>query len=559
MYRYDPYDQRLIEERVAQFRDQTRRYLAGALSEDEFRPLRLQNGLYRLRHATMLRVAVPYGLASSAQLRRVASLARRYQLGDIHLTTRQNIQFNGPEIADVPAILDELAQVQLHAIQTSGSCIRSITSDHLAGAAADEQVDPRPWAELLRQWSSLHPEFAHLPRKFKIAVSGALDDRALLLAHDLAFEARRDAQGEVGFRVLVGGGLGRWPILAQELEPFLPWQHLLTHTEAVLRVYNQLGRRDDLHKTRIKVLVRTLGIAAFRKLVEEEWARLEAGPGTLTEAEVARVASHFGAPDFELLSGPEICYRRALAGNPDFAAWVRHNVRAHREPGYAIVTLSTKRPGVAPGDLSPEQLDQVAQWAEDFSFSEVRVSHHQNIVLAHVRERDLHSLWSEVNAAGLGGANAGLLTDIIACPGGRYCDLASTQTAPLAAAIQRRFADSGELEAIGRLDLNLSGCINGCAHHAVGHIGIRGVEKAGASQFQISIGGDKGQGARLGAVIGPALPEAEVPDAIAALLATYRRYRQDEERFIDTVRRIGSEPFRQDLFNPHADAKVAHG
>lgn len=559
MYRYDDDDQHLIEARVDQFRDQTHRYLRGELSEEEYRPLRLQNGLYRLRHTTMLRIAIPYGLATAAQLRRLARIARHRRLGDLHFTTRQNVQINGPALAEVPEILAELAQVQLHAIQTSGNCIRGITTDHLAGIAADERVDPRPWCELLRQWSHSHPEFTRLPRKFKLAVSGADEDRALLQVHDLGLEAHLDARGEVGFRVLVGGGLGRSPMLALELTPSLHWRHLLTYCEAILRVYDRHGRRDDIHKARLKFLVRTLGRTAFRELVEHEWAGLKDGPGTLTAESVQRISARFADLPLAPPPGNNFAYRRALEGSRAFAAWAQHNVRAHRVPGHAIVTLSTKRSGVAPGDVSPELLERVAAWSDDYSLGEVRVSQRQNLILPQVRERDLRALWVEVREAGLASPTAGLLTDLIACPGGRYCDLSSTQTAPLADAILARFARHDLREDIGPLDINLSGCVNGCAQHAVGHIGIRGVEKAGTSRFQISLGGDSGRTARLGAVLGPALPEDAIPEALHSLIGTYLDQRQDDERFVDTLRRIGSEPFKEALLAPRISAQVANG
>lgn len=559
MYRYDDDDQRLIEARVAQFRDQTNRYLRGELDEEDYRPLRLQNGLYRLRHASMLRIAIPYGLATAAQLRRLARIARQRRLGDLHFTTRQNVQVNGPALAEVPEILAELAQVQMHAIQTSGNCIRGITTDYLAGIAADERVDPRPWCELLRQWSHRHPEFTRLPRKFKLAVSGADEDRALLQVHDLGLAAHLDAQGEVAFRVLVGGGLGRSPMLALELTPSLHWRHLLTYCEAILRVYDRHGRRDDIHKSRLKFLVRTLGRAAFGELVEAEWAGLKDGPGTLTAEAVQRVSARFADPPAAAPAGSNLAYRRALEGNRAFAAWARHNVRAHRQPGHAIVTLSTKRSGVAPGDVSPGLLERIAAWADDYSLGEVRVSQRQNLILPQVRERDLRALWIEVREAGLANPNVGLLTDLVACPGGRYCDLSRVPTAPLADAIQARFARHDLRASIGPLDIRLSGCVNGCAQHAVGHIGIRGVEKAGASSFQISLGGSAGQAAGFGALLGPALPEAEVPEAIDRLIGVYLDQRQDGEPFLDTLRRIGREPFGQALLAPRARAEVVNG
>ncbi|HOB47599.1 MAG TPA: nitrite/sulfite reductase, partial [Zoogloea sp.] len=470
MYRYDPYDQKIVDERVAQFRDQTRRYLAGELTDDEFRPLRLQNGLYIQRHAPMLRVAVPYGLLSSRQVRKLAHIARTYDKDYAHVTTRQNFQFNWPALEVVPEILAELATVEMHAIQTSGACIRNITSDPFAGVAGDEYIDPRPWCEVLRQWSTFHPEFAFLPRKFKIAVNGAAEDRAVIQCHDIGLELKRDAAGEIGFRVLVGGGMGRTPIIGEEIADFVPWQHIITYCEAILRVYNRYGRRDNLYKARIKILVKSLGVAEFKRQVEEEWAFGKNGPSTLTEAEVARVAGHFTTPAYETLTGDDAGYAAQRAANPAFAAWARRNVLAHKVPGYAVVVLSLKNPSRAPGDISAEQLELVADLADAFSFGEIRATHEQNLVLADVKQSELFAVWEKARASSLATPTFGLLTDLICCPGGDFCALANAKSIPIANAIQARFDDLDYLYEIGDIELNISGCMNSCGHHHVGHI-----------------------------------------------------------------------------------------
>ncbi|MGL1833968.1 nitrite/sulfite reductase [Rhodocyclaceae bacterium SMB388] len=548
MYQYDEYDQRLVDQRVAQFRDQTRRYLAGELSEDEFRPLRLQNGLYIQRHAPMLRVAIPYGLLSSRQLRKLAAIARTYDRGYAHFTTRQNVQFNWPALEQVPEILAELATVEMHAIQTSGNCIRNITSDPLAGVAGDELIDPRPWCEIVRQWSTFHPEFAYLPRKFKIAVNGAEQDRAVIQAHDIGLDLKRDADGHIGFRVLVGGGLGRTPIVGEQIAEFVPWQHILTYCEAILRVYNRFGRRDNMYKARIKILVKSLGIAAFREQVESEWVHLKNGPSTLTEAEVERVSAHFVDPDYASLASDDVGHRKQLAENKAFAAWVGRNVRAHKRPGYAIVTLSTKHKLVAPGDTTAEQMDHVADWADEYSLGELRVTHEQNLVLADVRQADLFALWQKARDAGLATPNIGLVTDIIACPGGDFCNLANAKSIPIANAIQARFDDLDYLHDIGEIEINISGCMNACGHHHVGHVGILGVDKNGQEWYQVSIGGAQGNDTALGKVIGPSFSAAEMPDVVEQLIRTYLALRHADERFIDTVRRTGIEPFKQGVY-----------
>ncbi|TAK42640.1 MAG: nitrite/sulfite reductase [Betaproteobacteria bacterium] len=548
MYVYDAIDQRLVEERVSQFRDQTRRYLAGELTDDEFRPLRLQNGLYVERHAPMLRVAIPYGLLASRQLRQLAHIARAYDRGYGHFSTRQNIQFNWPRLEDAPEILGELAGVQMHAIQTSGSCIRNVTTDHFAGVAPDEIVDSFLWCELVRQWSACNPEFAYLPRKFKIAVNGAAADRAATYVHDIGLQALRGLDGAAGFRVIVGGGMGRTPVIGEAIREFLPWRHLLTYLEAILRVYNRHGRRDNKYKARIKILLKAIGPAAFRDRVEAEWACLRDGPGTLNEDDVQRIDARFARPQYEALQD----LRLPAAGA--FGAWQRRNVHPHKQPGYAAVTLSLKKTGVPPGDVTAEQMDALADLAERYSFGELRVSHEQNLIFADVRQADLHALWLRLRALGFATPNIGLLTNIIACPGGDYCSLANAKSIPVAEAIQRRFDALDDLHDIGELDLNISGCINSCGHHHVGHIGILGVDKQGAEWYQVTIGGNQGltrpgAPAALGEVIGPAFARDDVPDVIERLIEIYLAARESEhERFVDTVWRVGIEPFKEGVY-----------
>ncbi|MGZ5087226.1 MAG: nitrite/sulfite reductase, partial [Usitatibacter sp.] len=475
MYRYDSYDHALVAERVDQFRDQTRRYLAGKLTDDEFRPLRLRNGLYIQRHAPMLRVAVPYGLLSSTQLRTLATIARRFDRGYGHFTTRQNIQYNWPKLEDVPEILATLAKVEMHAIQTSGNCIRNITTDHFAGVAPDEIVDPRALAEILRQWSTFHPEFSWLPRKFKIALNGSETDRAAVLLHDIGLHVVRNAAGEVGLRVIVGGGMGRTPIVGHVIREFLPWRQMLTYCEAILRVYNRFGRRDNIYKARIKILVKSLGVEEFARQVEAEWQTMKDSPAVITDEEFARVAAHFGEPAYEALPEVDPAYVQSLADSRSFARWAERNVHGHRKAGYAAVTLSLKKTGVPPGDATAVQMDFVAALADQYSFGELRVSHEQNLILADVRKRDLFALWQAAKSQGLATPNVGLLTNIVCCPGGDFCSLANAKSIPVAEAIQRRFDDLDYLHDIGELDLNISGCMNSCGHHHIGHIGILGV------------------------------------------------------------------------------------
>jgi sulfite reductase (NADPH) hemoprotein beta-component len=557
VYQYDQIDQRLVDERVAQFRDQTRRHLAGQLSEDDFRPLRLRNGLYIQRFAPMLRVAVPYGLLSSRQLRTLAHIARKWDRGYGHFSTRQNIQYNWPKLEDVPDILAELALVQMHAIQTSGNCVRNITTDHFAGVAPDEIVDSFVWCELLRQWSTFHPEFNYLPRKFKIAVNGARADRAATYLHDIGLHAVKDAAGEVGFRVIVGGGMGRTPIVGHVIREFLPWPHLLTYVEAVLRVYNRYGRRDNLYKARIKILVKALTPEAFREEVEAEWAHHKDGPATLTAEEVRRVESRFTRPQYQRLPGDDAGHLARLAQEPAYAAWAKRNVHAHKVPGYAAVTLSLKKTGVPPGDATADQMDAVAALAEHYSQGELRVSHEQNLILADVLQSNLHDLWIQARALGLASPNIGMITNIIACPGGDFCSLANAKSIPVAQAIQERFERLDYVHDIGELDLNISGCMNSCGHHHVGHIGILGVDKNGEEWYQISIGGNQGltrpgAPAAVGKVIGPSFAREQIPDVIEKLVGVYLERREsEEERFIDVVWRVGIEPFKERVYGTH--------
>ena len=557
MYRYDEIDQRMVDERVAQFRDQMRRFLAGKLSEDDFRSLRLRNGLYIQRYAPMLRVAVPYGLLTSRQLRTLAHIARTWDRGYGHFSTRQNIQFNWPKLEDAPDILAELAKVQMHAIQTSGNSVRNITTDHFAGIARDEIVDSFVWCELLRQWSTFHPEFSYLPRKFKFAVNGAQADRAATYLHDIGLHAVRNAAGDVGFRVIVGGGMGRTPIVGHVMREFLPWPHLLTYVEAVMRVYNRYGRRDNLNKARIKILVKERTPERFREEVDAEWAHLVDGPGTLTEEEVRRVEERFTRPAYEQLPGDDPGHAARLAAEPAFAAWAKRNVHPHKVPGYGAVTLSLKKTGVPPGDATADQMDAIADLADRYSLGELRVSHEQNLILADVRQSNLHKLWQEVKALGFATPNIGLLTNIICCPGGDFCSLANAKSIPVAQAIQERFDHLDYLYDIGDLDLNISGCMNSCGHHHVGHIGILGVDKNGEEWYQISIGGNQGltrpgAPAALGKVIGPSVAREQIPDVIEKLIGVYLEQRESEdERFIDVVWRTGIEPFKEHVYGGH--------
>lgn len=544
MYRYDQFDHKIVAQRIAQFRDQVDRRLSGELTEDEFRILRLQNGLYMQIHAYMLRIAVPYGLLSSAQLRMFAHIARKYDRDYGHFSTRQNVQFNWIRLQDAADILNDLASVEMHANQTSGNCIRNITCDEYAGVAQDEIVDPRPFAELLRQWSTFHPEFAYLPRKFKFAITGAACDRAAIAVHDIGLSVVKNALGETGFRVLVGGGLGRTPVIGTEICDFVPWQDAITYLEAIVRVYNQYGRRDNIYKARIKILVKALGIEEFRRQVEAEWRLTRGGPCTITAEELSRVSAFFDAPAYQVLPAANTELEAFQKDNKAFANWMQRNVKPHKVPGYAAVVLSLKKTGVAPGDATAAQMDAAAELAERFSFGELRITHMQNMVLADVKQADLIALWQAAKGLGLATPNIGLLTDIICCPGGDFCALANARSIPLAKAVAECFDNIDFLHDIGEIELNISGCVNACAHHHVGHIGILGVDKDGEEWYQVSIGGAQGNESAIGRVIGRSFTFGQIPEVIARLLQVYVRERFEDECFIDTVRRTGYEPFK---------------
>lgn len=548
MYKYDAIDQTLVDQRVAQFRDQVSRRLNGTLAEEEFRPLRLQNGLYHQRHAYMLRVAIPYGLFNSKQLRTLALIAEKYDRGYGHFTTRQNIQYNWVTLEKTPDILAELAKVEMHAIQTSGNCIRNITSDAFAGVAADEYADPRPICELLRQWSSLHPEFAHLPRKFKFAINGAKEDRTVLLCHDVGIELKKNATGQLLANIYAGGGMGRTPILGSLIKEDLPWQLLPSYFTALLRVYNRFGRRDNLYKARIKILVKALGPQEFARQVEGEWAHIANGEDNFTQAEWDRVAQHFTKPAYKTLSA--LTTEQLIAGVPEsekaaFGRWHERNVRAHQVPGYASVILSLKHHGIAPGDATTAQMNAIADLADQFSFGELRATHEQNLVLADVEQTQLLALWQEAKKQKIALPNIGLLTDIIACPGGDFCSLANAKSLPIAKAIQERFDNLDYLYDLGDISLNISGCINSCGHHHVGNIGVLGVDKDGEEWYQITLGGEQGNDAAIGKVIGPSFYADEIPDVMTSIINTYVGQRDGEESFIETYRRLGVVPFKE--------------
>jgi sulfite reductase (NADPH) hemoprotein beta-component len=550
MYRYDELDQAFVDQRVAEFRDQTRRHLAGELSEEEFRPLRLRNGLYIQRHAPMLRIAIPYGLLRCAQLRKLADIARRYDRGYGHFTTRQNLQLNWPALAAVPDILAELATVQMHAIQTSGNCVRNVTADHMAGIAPDEVDDPRPYCEIVRQWATLHPEFTYLPRKFKIAITGSPEDRAASEVHDIGLHLKRDAAGTLGFAVLVGGGLGRAPVIGTCIREFLPLTDLLAYLEAILRVYNREGRRDNIHKARIKVLVKSLGAARFREAVEAEWLAGRGSAPVLTAAEVEAMRGFFRPQPYESLTERDVAQVR----EPRFAAWYRYNTRAHRVPGYRAVFVSLKAHGSNPGDATAAQMEAVADLAERVSFGLIRTAHNQNLMLADVRQDELHEVWRELEQHGLATPNIGTLTDLIACPGLDFCSLANAGTLAIARDIQQRFDDLDYLYDLGNIEIKMSGCMNACGHHHVGHIGILGVDKHGEEWYQISLGGSANGFTALGEVIGPSVPKQEVGATIGRIVEVYRALRAADERFIDTLRRVGLEPFREGAYALHPQA-----
>lgn len=551
MYVYDEYDHKIIGERVVQFKRQTERYLAGELGDEQFLPLRLQNGLYIQRLAPMLRIAVPYGMLNSNQLRKLAHVTRHYDKGYCHVTTRQNIQLNWPQLEEVPEILGELAQVEMHAVQTSGNCIRNVTTDQFAGVAPDEVVDPRPYCEIIRQWSTFHPEFAFLPRKFKIAVAGTASDRAAISFHDIGLQIVKNEHDETGFKVLVGGGLGRTPVIGSVIKEFLPEADLLNYLEAILRVYNLHGRRDNKFKARIKILVKAMGAEAFAAKVDEHWQRSRSEQLQLPAEEIARAKSYFTEPDYkrDLEDMDAMATINALrADDKAFSDWLTHNVHPHRQPGYRAVTLSLKFTGVPPGDLTDSQLERIADLADRYSFGEARTTHNQNMVLADVEARRLHELWLELVQAGFATANIGTLNDMICCPGGDFCSLANAKSIPIAEAIQREFDDLDYLYDLGPLELNISGCMNACGHHHVGHIGILGVDKKGEEYYQVQLGGSSGFDAALGKVLGPAFGREDMPRVVRNLIDVFVANRQEEERFIDTYNRIGIAPFKERVY-----------
>lgn len=548
MYRYDEFDRALVLERVEQFRGQVARRLSGELEDEEFKALRLRNGLYLQLHAYMLRVAIPYGTLSSQQMRKLAHIARVYDRDYGHFTTRQNIQYNWPKLVDVPDILAELAEVEMHAIQTSGNCIRNVTADHFAGVAADEIEDPRVYAEIVRQWSTLHPEFSFLPRKFKIAVNGTVQDRAALRVHDIGLQIRRNSTGKIGFEVMVGGGQGRTPFIAPTIRKFLPKQHLLSYLEAILRVYNQLGRRDNLYKARIKILVDSTGVENFTKLVEEEWAEIKGGELTLPEDEHRRILDYFSPPQYQESNGASKTFETHKTWNLDFSRWCKTNVANHKRPGFSVITISLKPIGGAPGDASADQMDVIAGLAEKFSHDEIRVTHEQNLVLAHVCQSDIYEVWEALENAALSTPNIGLISDMITCPGLDYCNLANARSIPVAQNIAKKFEDLDRQHDIGELKIKISGCINACGHHHVGHIGILGVDKRGEEFYQITLGGSGAEDAALGDIVGRAFGYDEVTDAIETIVDTYVTERRNAERFLDTYRRVGLGPFKEALY-----------
>lgn len=550
MYIYDEYDHNILRQRIKQFRNQTERFLAGDLKPEEFLPLRLQNGLYVQRLAPMLRINVPYGMVNATQLRRLAHIARHYDKGYCHVTTRQNIQYNWPDLTEVPDILEELAEVGMHGTQSSGNCIRNTTSDQFAGVAPDEIVDPRPYCEIIRQWSTFHPEFAFLPRKFKIAVSGALNDRAAVQVHDIGLQVLLNEQGETGFRVYVGGGLGRTPVIGSVINEFLPEEDLLSYLESILRVYNLYGRRDNKYKARIKILVKALTPQVFADKVNAEWQYVKDGYTKLTQEEIARAKAFFTAPAYETIDNDaaQIAVNEISQNNLAFSKWLSRNVRDHKVAGYASVILSLKPTGVAPGDITDTQLERIADLADKYSFSEARTTHEQNIVLADVKKSDLFALWQEAKTFGFATPNIGTLTDIICCPGGDFCSLANAKSIPIAESIQRQFDDLDYVYDLGDIDLNISGCMNACGHHHVGHIGILGVDKAGKEFYQVQLGGNAGNKTSLGDVLGPSFSANDMPTVIQKLVDVYVANRTEEELFIDTYRRIGATPFKEKVY-----------
>lgn len=554
MYRYDEFDHALVQDRVAQYRDQVERRLSGELTEEQFRPLRLMNGLYLQLHAYMLRVAIPYGTLSSRQLRKLAHISRKYDRGYGHWTTRQNIQFNWPKLDETPDILAELAEVEMHAIQTSGNTIRNVTGDAYGGVAADEVEDPRIWAEIIRQWSTLHPEFSFLPRKFKIAVTGAPHDRAAVRFHDIGIIAKRNWDGEIGFEILIGGGLGRTPMIAKTVRQFLPKRHLLSYIEAILRVYNLLGRRDNKYKARIKIMVHELGIDEVGEMVEDEWERIKTSELELPAEEIARIEKYFQAPAYEPMVGEDTGFAAKRFEDKAFAQWVRSNVAPHKQPGYAIVNLSVKPEGQPPGDVTDAQMDAIADLAETYSMDELRVTHEQNLVFPYVKQAELYELWQKLAEQDLATANVGLAGDIIACPGLDYCSLASARSIPVAQRISKRFADLDRQHDIGELRIKISGCINACGHHHVGHIGLLGVDRRGEEYYQITLGGAPGEDASVGSIIGPALSSDDIVDAVEELVHVFIEWRREGERFLDTYRRVGAGPFKTRLYEERFNA-----
>ncbi len=549
MYRYDEFDADFVQQRVAQFGDQVERRIEGDLTEDQFKPLRLMNGLYLQLHAYMLRVAIPYGTFNAAQMRKMAHIARKYDRGYGHFTTRQNLQYNWPVLKDVPEILKELAEVEMHAIQTSGNCIRNTTSDQYAGAAADEIEDPRVYCEIIRQWSSLHPEFTFLPRKFKVAVTGATTDRAAIRVHDIGLAIVKNGEGEVGFEVHVGGGQGRTPMIGKVVREFLPKEHLLSYLEAVLRVYNQIGRRDNKYKARIKILVHETGIDEIRRLVEAEWERIKDTALKLPLEEVGRINEYFSPPSFETLDATSRLFEIKRFEDRDFATWVRANVVGHKQAGYAIANISLKPEGEAPGDITDDQMEVVADLAEKYSFDEIRATHEQNLVLPHVKQEDLYEVFSGLKEAGLATANLGLISDMIVCPGLDYCALANARSIPVAQAISKRFSDIERQHDIGELKLKISGCINACGHHHVGHIGILGVDRKGEEYYQITLGGNANENAAIGKIIGPSFAYDKIVDAVESVVNIYLELRNGaEESFLEAFNRVGMAPFKEKLY-----------
>lgn len=550
MYVYDGHDKRLINERVVQYRGQTERYLAGEITEEQFLPLRLQNGLYVQRLAPMLRIAIPYGIFNSTQLRKLADISRRFDKGYAHFSTRQNLQLNWPKLEEVPDILAELSEVEMHAVQTSGNCIRNTTTDQFAGIATDELEDPRPYCEIIRQWSTFHPEFAFLPRKFKIAVCGTDNDRAAIYYHDIGLELVKNPCGEVGFKVLVGGGLGRTPVIGSVINEFLEKKHLITYLEAILRVYNKNGRRDNKYKARIKILVRALGIDEFRHKVEKEWQVLKDGTSTLTDTEIQRCKSFFTEPNYTVLdaSNAEQSLKTLCEQNFEFSNWLRTNTNMHRVPGYRIVTLSLKATGYAPGDVTDKQMDAIADLADQHSFGEIRSTHQQNLVLGDVAISSLLELWQSLKSLNLATPNLNYLTDVICCPGGDYCALANAKSIPIAESIQAKFDDLDYLYDLGPIDLNISGCMNACGHHHIGHIGILGVDKKGQEFYQISLGGNQGKDASIGKILGPSFSQEDVEGVVEKVLKTYTSLRAQDENFLDTYRRVGIDPFKESVY-----------